>query len=136
MTTEHAFVTGEGMIPINDFSLHNLFNNESYECVGMDFDDFSRESFPPTADFHAFTRILSEIVFGASCDGSGPAEDIPSFVSEIIERNRYTDLKAVDTFSSILTILREHDFKIVEGVDSHEVSKFVSLIEFSETLTE
>jgi hypothetical protein len=36
----------------------------------------------------------------------------------------------------IFKILKDNDFRILDGVDSKEVSNFVSWIEFSEVLTE
>jgi hypothetical protein len=136
LTGKNIFVTEEGMIQISDFSLHNLFNEEGDKWVERAFDDFSGESLMPEADVHGFARILSEIVLGASCEGSGHTGDIPSFVSAIIERRQCRELKTVDPFTAILTVLKQNDFKIVEGVDIGEVSQFMRLIELSETLTE
>jgi serine/threonine protein kinase len=134
LTGKNVFITEEGMIQISDFSLHKLFNEENDQWMAMDFYDFSRESIMATADVGAFARLLSEIVLGASCDGSGHAGEIPSFVLEIIERRDDSDLKTVDPFTAILMILKQNDFKIVEGVDTDEVSKFADLIQLSERL--
>jgi serine/threonine protein kinase len=136
LTGDNVYFTEEGMIQISDFSLHNLFNQEGDRLAETDFDDFLVDNFRPEADIHAFTRIFSEIVFGASCQRGGHAGEIPSFVSEIIKRGQCTNLKAVASCKTILNILKQNDFKIIEGVDSCEVSKFVSFIELSETLTE
>jgi hypothetical protein len=83
------------MIQISDFSLHILFDQEE--------------------DVHGFTRIFSEIVLGASCQRSGHAGEIPSFVSKIIKRGQCINLKAVDSCKAILNILKQNHFKIVEG---------------------
>jgi hypothetical protein len=79
----------------------------------MDFADFSRETFTPTAEVSASSRLLSEIVFGTSCDRSGHAGEIPSSVLAIIERRKYTDLKGIDPFRAILTILRQNHFNLL-----------------------
>jgi hypothetical protein len=134
LTGNNVFATEEGMIQISDFSLQNLFNDESDEWIETYFYDCSRESFTARADVGAFARLLSDIVFGTSCDGSGQAGGIPSFVLEIIERRDYSDLKTVDPLTYILTFLKRNEFKIVAGVDHGEVSKFLDLIQFSETL--
>jgi tRNA A-37 threonylcarbamoyl transferase component Bud32 len=136
LTGNNVFVTEEGMIQISDFSLQNLFNAKSDDWIEMDFYDFSRENFMATADVGAFARLLSDIVFGATCNGSGQAGEIPSFVQAIIERREYADLKGVDPFTIILTILKCNEFKIVAGVDSGDVSTFVDLIQLSEILPE
>jgi hypothetical protein len=124
------------MIQISDFLLHNLFSQEGDKCGNVDVDDFLGKPLARKVDVQAFTTIFSEIVFGASSERSGDAEAVPSFVSEIIEIGQCTDLIELDPFTYILSLLKGDEFEIVEGVDVDEVTKFVSLIESSETLTE
>jgi hypothetical protein len=116
--------------------LDNLFHDESDQSIKTDFEDFARELYTLIADVRASAGLLSEIVCGASCDGSGHAGEIPLFILEIIERRDDTDMKAIDPFTTILTIMKQNNLKIVAGVDLGEVSKFVDLIQLSETSPE
>jgi hypothetical protein len=91
---------------------------------------FSGANWSPKADVQAFSRILSEIAFEAD------AKTVPLFVNEIIERGHSTDCEAVESFADILQTLKQHDFKILEGVNIEEVTNFVSWIESRERLIE
>jgi hypothetical protein len=102
----------------------------------MDIGGFSGENWTPGVDIRAFTRILSEIVVGALSKQGCGRSGIPSFVLEIIENGKSSDLKAVKSLSDILTILERHNSKIIEGVDVEEAWTFVTWIEISETLIE
>jgi hypothetical protein len=55
--------------------------------------------------------------------------DIPAFVSEIIEGGLQPIPGEELSFIAIFETLKAHDFRIVAGVDSDEVSAFVSGIE-------
>jgi hypothetical protein len=109
---------------------------EDQDGIEKDIGGFSGESWTPTIDIRAFTKLLSEILVGApgeqGCDSSG----IPAFVLEIIANGESADLKAVKSLSDILKILKLHNFTIIEGVDVEEVSNFVKWIEKSETFIE
>jgi hypothetical protein len=124
------------MIQISDFCTKSLIDLESTRGVEADVGGFSGESWRPKADVRAFTVILWEIAAGTSGGQDGRSPDVPSFISRIIERGQSADLKSTESFADILRTLKENDFKIMEGVDSQEVSNFVSWIEWSETLTE
>jgi serine/threonine protein kinase len=136
LTGNAVFFNENGVIQITDFGLNGFGELEDPDGVEMDSGAFSGESWTPTIDIRAFTRILSEIVVGASAEHGCASSDIPSFVSEIIENGESSDLKAVKSLSDILKILKLHNFKIIEGIDVEEVSNFVKWIEISETLIE
>jgi hypothetical protein len=131
LTGNTVFFNENGVIQITEFGL-----NGYQDAVEMDIGGFSGESWTPTVDVRAFTRILSEIVVGASAEQGCGSSGIPSFVLEIIENGESVDLKRVKSMSNILKILKLHDFKIMERVDVEEVSNFVKWIEKSETLIE
>jgi hypothetical protein len=136
LTGDNVFLKEDGMIQISDFSVHNLLNEEGDKRVETGFYDFFGENFTPTADIQAFSRILSEIVFGTSSERGRPMREIPSFVFELIERAQCTDLGIFESFTDILSILKKNDFNIIEGVESGKVFEFVNLITLSEMLTE
>jgi hypothetical protein len=77
--------------------------------------------------------ILFEIVVGGSATGvaSIPAS-IPNFVSEIIKLGHYHTSVKRYSFNDIFKILKQNNFQIEDGVDSEEVSTFVSWIESTE----
>jgi hypothetical protein len=59
---------------------------------------------------------------------------IPKFVSKIIEGGTMVEIqKMQDSFCNIFKILKDNNFKIVDGVDSVEVLAFVKWIESTET---
>jgi hypothetical protein len=54
----------------------------------------------------------------------------------MIEQGQSSDSKAIVSFVEIFTTLKGEKFKILEGGDWKEISKFVSWIELPERLTE
>jgi hypothetical protein len=58
--------------------------------------------------------------------------DIPRFFSEIIERNLWLKSGNKFSFKDIFEILKRHEFRIEDGVDSAEVSAFVNWVESAE----
>jgi hypothetical protein len=99
-------------------------------------DGFSGESWRPAADVRAFAELFSRIVIGDSANESGSSRSVPGNVLDMIHRGQSLDSNATLSFMDIFTTLKNHNFRILEGVDSTEVSNFVRWIEFSETLTE
>jgi hypothetical protein len=57
---------------------------------------------------------------------------IPDFVSRIIKSGLSPISGTNYSFNDILKILKENDFRIEYGVDSAEVSRFVSWVESAE----
>jgi serine/threonine protein kinase len=84
-------------------------------------------------DIQAFALILLEIVVGGSATGvtSIPAS-IPNFVTEIIKLGLYRISDKRYSFNDIFKILEQNNFRIEDGVDSEEVSAFVSWVESAE----
>jgi hypothetical protein len=84
-------------------------------------------------DIYGFASILFEIVFGrpVQCELYVPA-DVPYFISKIIETGLLLSSKRQYSFHDIFEILKQYDFKITDGVDSEEVSTFVSWVESAE----
>jgi hypothetical protein len=66
----------------------------------------------------------------------GGGQSVPAFVLKIIEKGQFSDSKAMLSFVDITKTLKRHDFAILDGVDSNEVSDFASWIELSEPLTD
>jgi hypothetical protein len=97
---------------------------------------FSGESWTPRADIVGFSRILSEIVIGASAGQGGFGPSVPSFVSWIIEKGQSRDLTTMNSFLDIFEILKRNQFRILEGVNIEEICNFVSWVEWSERLIE
>jgi hypothetical protein len=97
---------------------------------------FSGERWSPTADVQAFAKLLSQIVKCGSADEFGCSRSVPAFVLRIIEKGQSSDSKTRLSFVDIIKTLKGHDFRILEGVDTQEVSTFVNWIEISEAFTE
>jgi hypothetical protein len=136
LTGNNVFFNDDGMIQICDFWMKSLSeiasNSEATEEMG----GFSGESWSPTADVQGFAKLLSQIVKCDSADEFGCSRSVPAFVLRIIEKGQSSDSKAMLSFVDIIKTLKRHDFRILEGVDTKEVSTFVSWIEVSEALTE
>jgi hypothetical protein len=84
-------------------------------------------------DIEAFASILFEIIVGRPSRGEiSVPRAIPGFVSKLIEAA--LQLKSEDkcSFNDIFEILKWNDFRIEDGVDSAEVSAFLSLTESAE----
>jgi hypothetical protein len=136
LATNNVFFDEDGVIHISDFCMNGFSNLEGHNDAIAGTAGFSRESWTPKADVQGFAGILSEIVIVTSAQQDGRDPAVPTFVSEIIERGQSADSNAVQSFLDIFEILKRNNFKIVEGVDSHEVWSFVNWIESSEVLIE
>jgi hypothetical protein len=107
-------------------------NSEAMTEVG----GFSGESWRPVADVRAFAELVSRIIIGDSAEKGGSSLSVPGFVLDMIERGEFLDSNAKLSFVDIFETLKNNDFRILDGVDSTEVSSFVSWIEFTERLTD
>jgi hypothetical protein len=136
LTFDNVLLDDEGLIQICDFCQNSLSevggNSDGMEELG----GFSGEGWRPGADVRAFAELLSRIVIDDSAEDSESNLSVPAFVLKIIERGQSLDSKATLSFVDIFNTLKDNDFRILEGVDSKEVSKFVNWIEFSESLRE
>jgi hypothetical protein len=91
---------------------------------------FSAEEWTPQIDIQGFASILFELVVGHPAQGEASVPTgIPDFVYRIIESKFYLRSETRYSFDAILEILKQNDFRIEDGVDSAEVSKFVGWVE-------
>jgi serine/threonine protein kinase len=136
LTGDNVVFDNEGLIHICDFCVKSFSdvggNGETIAELG----GFSGEGWRPAADVRAFAELLSRIVIADSTRERGGSLRVPAFVLKMIERGQSFDCNAKLSFVDIFETLKDNDFRILAGVDSKEVSNFVSWIEFSETLTE
>jgi serine/threonine protein kinase len=126
LTGNTVFFNENRVIQITDFGLNGFGEFEGQDGIEMDIGGFSGDRWTPTVDIRGFTRILSEILIGASAEQGCGSSGIPSFVFEIMENGESADLKAVQSLSDILKMLKLHNFQIIEGVDVEEVSNFMN----------
>jgi hypothetical protein len=118
-----------------DFHLIHLEVGENKSEYGTQLVGFSEEGWRPEKDIQAFASILFEVVFGRPPQGEASIPTgIPDFVSSIIRSGLSSVSGRGYSFNSILDILKQNDFKIEDGVDSGEVSAFVSWVESAEDL--
>jgi serine/threonine protein kinase len=118
-------------IQIVDFSPIRLETDEV--------EPFSGEEWAPTADVSAFASLLFEIAVGGTATppigaaGCSPfPATVPAFVSRMIEDRRSPESVRRLLFAEIVARLKANCFEIMMGVDSDEVSVFVSRVESSE----
>jgi hypothetical protein len=57
---------------------------------------------------------------------------VPSFISMLVESGLSTNSSKIPSFNNVSEALNKNYFSIADGVDSNEVSAFVSLVESSE----
>jgi hypothetical protein len=138
----HGHLTGNDIlfdsdhcIQIVDFNpIHlEVGENENESEEGTQFIGFSGEEWILEKDIQAFASILFDLVIRCSPQGEGSIiTDIPAFVSEIIASGRFPICRTSSSFNNILTMLKQRHFKIEDGIDSAEVSAFVSWVESAE----
>jgi hypothetical protein len=119
------------------------------ECEEEEGEEEEGKLWSPQADVSGFSMLLFEIVTGSAFPSPSPSpsalpsaasagedvilpSDVPEFVSDIIERGLRPMPGEELSFIDIIEILEENDFGIVAGVDSAEVTAFISGIESSE----
>jgi hypothetical protein len=100
---------------------------------------FSGEEWAPPADVSAFASLLFEVAVGGTATppigaaGGAPFPTaVPAFVLGMIEDERSPETAGRLSFAEIVARLKANCFKIIAGVDSDEVSAFVSPVESSE----
>jgi serine/threonine protein kinase len=136
LTGNNILLDFNGLVQIRDFCMSDFAELVSNPDVRVNLGGFSGESWSPSSDIQAFSRILSEIVVGASAGQGGFDPSVPSFVSWLIEKGQSPDLKTMKSFLDIFEILKRNQFRIMEGVNIEEISNFVNWIEWSERLIE
>jgi serine/threonine protein kinase len=136
LAANNVFFDEDGLIQICDFCVKSFSEIGCNSEVMAEVGGFSGGDWRPAGDVRAFAKLLSKIVISDSADESECRLSVPGFVLEMIERGQSLDPNATLSFVDIFETLKNNDFEILQGVDSTEVSKFVSWIEFSEALTE
>jgi serine/threonine protein kinase len=122
-------------IQIVDFDpiVLEVIESESETEEGVQLGGISGEEWRLERDIQAFALILFEIIVGGSAtDVASIPASIPDFVAEIIKLGFYRTSDNKYSFNDIFEILKQNNFRIEDGVDSEEVSMFVSWIESAE----
>jgi serine/threonine protein kinase len=133
-------LTGNNILFDSDHCIQIVdFNPIAVEVGEMESEDetqfvgFSREGWTPERDIQAFPPILFELVFGRPPqDEASIPTGIPDYVSRRMESSLSPRSGTSYSFNTILEILTQNDFAIEDGVDSAEVSAFVSWVESAE----
>jgi hypothetical protein len=126
----------DDVVQISDFYLDNLSEVGGKSEATDEIGGFSGEGWRPDTDVGAFAELLSTIGRGESADESGCSLSVPGFVLKMIKRGQSSNSTATLSFVEIFETLKVNDVRILEGVDSKEVSQLASWIEFSEARTE
>jgi hypothetical protein len=118
------------VLDVGDSEMEMEMESENESQDGTQLVGFSGKRWTPEGDIEAFASILFELVFGCppQCEASIPT-GIPDFVSRIIKTGLSPISGRSSSFNTILDILKQNDFSIEDGVDSGEVSAFVSWVE-------
>jgi serine/threonine protein kinase len=136
LTANNVLFDDDGVVQICDFCMERLSevggNSEAIAEIGS----LSEENWRPDADIRGFTELLSKIVIGGSSEESRTSGSIPAFIRKMIEQGQSSDSKSTVSFVGLFETLKSEKFRILEGVDSNEVSNLVGWIELSERLTE
>jgi hypothetical protein len=138
----HGHLTGNNIlfdsdhcIQIVDFNpiVLEVGDRETENEYGTQLVGFSRQGWTLERDIEAFASILFELMFGHPPQGEASIPTgIPDFVSRIIKSGLSPISRKRYSFNTILEILKQNDFAIEDGVDSAEVSSFVSWVESAE----
>jgi serine/threonine protein kinase len=131
LTANSIVVDSDRAIQIMDF--HPILLEVSEDEEETRLGGFSGNGWTPERDLQAFASILFEIVVGPAAQGeSSIPTTIPAFVSQIIERGLSPTSETKCSLNVICDILKHNNFLIEDGVDSAEVSAFVSWVESAE----
>jgi serine/threonine protein kinase len=111
----------------------NENESESESEDGTRLVGFSSERWTLERDIQAAASILFELVFGRPQQGEESIPtNIPDFVSMMIKSGLSPLSGRSYSFNTVLEILKQNKFQIEDGVDSAEVSGFVSWVESAE----
>jgi serine/threonine protein kinase len=131
----HGHLTGNNILFDSDHCIQIVdFNPIVLEFSGHEGKEATQlVEFSSERDIQGFASILFELVCGhpPQSERSIPT-GIPDFVSRIIESGLAPRSGTSYSFTTILDILKQNDFQIEDGVESSEVSAFVSWIESAE----
>jgi serine/threonine protein kinase len=133
LTASNIFFDSNDRIQIVDFKRIVLKVDENKGEEGTKLGGFSGTGWTPITDVHAFALLLFDIVVGRPANGEPLVPTgIPNFVSRIIKSVLSPVSRSKYSFHDIFELLKQNDFQIEEGVDSAEVSAFVSWVESAE----
>jgi hypothetical protein len=138
LNSRNIFIDSDDRIEITDVGVMSEkfeeHENESDGDVGIG--GFSGAMWSPKIDLDGFVSILIEIIVGHPATQSDFSNgrvifppDVAMFVLEIISANQLSDRGKRVSFKNIFDVLKVNDFKIVSGVDSAEVLRFVKWVE-------
>jgi serine/threonine protein kinase len=133
LTGNNILFNSDHCIEIVDFNPIFLENGGSTSEEGTQLEDFSGQRWIREKDIQAFASILFELMFGRPPQRQTFIRTgIPAFVSTIIESGLFPTSGISYSFNTILEILKQNKFQIEDGVNSAEVSAFVSWVESAE----
>jgi serine/threonine protein kinase len=133
LTTSNILFDSDHCIHIVDFHSIVLEVDRIESEKKTEVESFSGEEWTPKNDIQAFASILLELLFGRPPHGeTSIPTGIPDFVSTMIESGLSPLSGTSCSFNTILDILKQNDFQIEDGVNSAEVSAFVSWVESAE----
>jgi serine/threonine protein kinase len=132
LTANNVLFNENRVIQIADFCVNSLAELDWNSGENVTIGGFSEEDWTLTADICAFAEPFSLIAVGASNGQSEGDSDIPTFVSEIIQRGLFTDSRTGESMGKIFNTLQQNEFKVMNGVNSDEVFTFVNSVESSE----
>jgi hypothetical protein len=91
------------------------------------------------SDIEGFASVLIETLVGHPATQSDVSNgqsifptDVPLFVLEMISANQSAEQGITESFNDILDVLKKSHFEILSGVDSAEVLRFVTWVEWLE----
>jgi hypothetical protein len=129
----HSFGLIHGRLTANnivfDWDHHIQITDFFGGLTKQDLCGFSREEWSLYPDMREFASLLFEIVF-SRCENE--EEAIPEFVSDIIKAGSSPEMERLPSFHDVFATLKQHQFKIMAGVDSTEVLAFIDWVEFWE----
>jgi hypothetical protein len=135
LTGHNIIVDSDHCIQLVDFNpvVLEVGENEMESEDGTQLVGFPRKGWTLEGDIEGFASILFELIFWGTPDGEVfIPTGIPDFVSRIIESGLSLISGRSSSFNTILEILKQNDFWILDGVDSAEISAFVSWVESTE----
>jgi serine/threonine protein kinase len=134
LTANKIVFDSDHCIQIVEFKPIELKVGESEDEEEPQLGGFSRARWTPMMDVRGFASILFELVVGRPAkDEISVPRDIRRFVCEITEKGLWLKSVREFTFHDIFEILKQNKFQIEDGVDSKEVSAFVSWVESTES---
>jgi serine/threonine protein kinase len=136
LNSRNIFLDSDDRIEITGFGVveKEIEANENDSDVGVG--GFSGAGWSPKIDIKGFVSILIEIIVGHPATQSDISNnqlvfptDVPMFVLKMMSADQLPAGGISESFNDIFDVLKANDFKILSGVDSAEVLRFVRWIE-------